>query len=100
MDDIRSLASVSVTRFTKLPPSHVISKLFTDTRGCGQEYAVGAAALSVRYDPAARVVERTMAWLNRCRRLTKEWKCLNRRTLAFLQWASSAMLRRLCQKTS
>jgi transposase len=43
-------------------------------------------------------VERTIAWLNRCRRLAKHWECLNQNALAFLRWASiRLMLRRLCQ---
>ena len=43
------------------------------------------------------IVERTIAWLNRCRRLSKDWECLNRNALAFLRWASiRLMLRRLC----
>ena len=29
------------------------------------------------------IVERTTAWLNRCRRLTKDWENLNRKALAF-----------------
>ncbi len=50
--------------------------------------------------PRRWVVERTIAWLNRCRRLAKDWECLNRNGLAFLRWASvRLMLRRLCQKT-
>jgi len=28
------------------------------------------------------IVERTIAWLNRCRRLAKDWKNLNRKALA------------------
>src|SRR5690349_1457823 len=49
--------------------------------------------------PKRWIVERTIAWLNRCRRLAKDWECLNRRALAFLRWASvRRMLRRLCQK--
>ena len=51
--------------------------------------------------PKRWIVERTIAWLNRCRRLAKDWECLNRRALAFLRWASvRLMLRRLCQKTT
>jgi putative transposase len=43
------------------------------------------------------VVERTFAWLNRCRRLAKDWENLNRKALAFLRLASiRLMLRRLC----
>ena len=50
--------------------------------------------------PKRWIVERTIAWLNRCRRLAKDWECLNRRALAFLRWASvRRMLRKLCQKT-
>ena len=48
--------------------------------------------------PKRWVVERTIAWLNRCRRLAKDWECLNRNGLAFLRWASvRLMVRRLCQ---
>jgi transposase len=50
--------------------------------------------------PKRWIVERTIAWLNRCRRLAKDWECLNRNGLAFLRWASiRLMLRRLCQFT-
>ena len=34
--------------------------------------------------PKRWIVERTFAWLNRCRRLAKDWECLNRKALAFL----------------
>lgn len=48
--------------------------------------------------PKRWIVERTIAWLNRCRRLTKDWECLNRNALAFLRWASiRLMLRKLCR---
>ena len=47
--------------------------------------------------PKRWVVERTFAWLNRCRRLAKDWECLNRKALAFLRLASiRLMLRKLC----
>ncbi len=50
--------------------------------------------------PKRWIVERTIAWLNRCRRLAKDWECLNRNALAFLHWASiRLMVRKLCQKT-
>src|SRR6201989_3091154 len=50
--------------------------------------------------PKRWLVERTIGWLNRCRRLAKDWECLNRSALAFLRWASiRLMLRRLCQST-
>ena len=48
--------------------------------------------------PERWIVERTISWLNRCRRLAKDWECLNRRALAFLRLASiRLMLRELCQ---
>jgi transposase len=48
--------------------------------------------------PKRRVVERTLAWLNRCRRLSKDWECLNSTAQAFLLMASIRfMVRRLCR---
>jgi len=48
--------------------------------------------------PKRWIVERTIAWLNRCRRLAKDWECRNRNGLAFLRWASiRLMVRKLCQ---
>jgi transposase len=47
--------------------------------------------------PRRWVVERTFAWLGRCRRLAKDWENLNRKALAFLRLASiRLMLRKLC----
>jgi transposase len=47
--------------------------------------------------PKRWIVERTIAWLNRCRRLAKDFECLNRKALAFLKLASiRLMLRKLC----
>ena len=47
--------------------------------------------------PRRWVVERTFAWLGRCRRLTKDWENLNRNALVFLRLASiRIMLRKLC----
>jgi len=49
--------------------------------------------------PRRWVVERTIAWLNRCRRLAKDWENLNRKALAFLRLASiRLMLRKLCNR--
>ena len=50
--------------------------------------------------PKRWIVERTFAWLGRCRRLAKDWECLNRKALAFLRLASiRLMLRKLCNST-
>jgi transposase len=47
--------------------------------------------------PKRWIVERTIARLNRCRRLAKDWENLNRKALAFLRLASiRLMLRKLC----
>jgi transposase len=47
--------------------------------------------------PKRWVVERTFAWLNRCRRLAKDFENLVRNAMAFLRLASiRLMLRRLC----
>lgn len=55
--------------------------------------AKGFAVLPKRW-----IVEQTIAWLNRCRRLAKNWECLNRRALAFLHLASTRlMLRKPCR---
>jgi transposase len=46
--------------------------------------------------PKRWIVERTIAWLNRCRRLAKDWECFNRKALSFLHLASiRLMLRKL-----
>ena len=50
--------------------------------------------------PKRWIVERTIAWLNRCRRLSKDWECLNQNAVAFLHWSSvRLMVRRLCRNT-
>ena len=43
------------------------------------DHAKGFVVLPKRW-----VVERTFAWLGRCRRLAKDWENLNRKALAFL----------------
>ena len=47
------------------------------------DHATGFVALPKRW-----IVERTFAWLGRCRRLVKDWECLNHKALAFLRLAS------------
>jgi transposase len=45
----------------------------------------------------APLVERTFAWLNRCRRLAKDFENRTRNALAFLKLASiRMMMRKLC----
>jgi transposase len=47
--------------------------------------------------PKRWIVERSLAWFGRCRRLAKDWECLNRKALAFLRLASiRLMMRKLC----
>jgi transposase len=47
--------------------------------------------------PRRWVVERTFAWLGRCRRLSKDFENLTRTAVAFIRLASiRLMLRRLC----
>jgi transposase len=59
------------------------------------DQAKGFVVLSRRW-----VVERTIAWLNRCRRLAKDWENLNRKALAFFRLASiRLMLRKLRNPT-
>ena len=56
------------------------------------DQAKGFVVLPMRW-----VVERTLAWLNRCRRLAKDFENLTDNALAFLRLASiRLMLRRLC----
>ena len=48
--------------------------------------------------PKRWVVERSLGWFGRCRRLAKDFENLNRTALAFLRLASiRLMLRRLCK---
>ena len=73
------------TALTKLLP-----QLETEIKR--SDHAKGFVVLPRRW-----VVERTIAWLNRCRRLAKDWENLNRKALAFLRLASiRLMLRKLC----
>ena len=48
--------------------------------------------------PKSWVVERTLAWLNHCRRLGKDWENLNHKARAFLLMASVRFtVRSLCR---
>ena len=50
--------------------------------------------------PKRSIVERTIGWLNRCRRLAKDWENLTESALAFLRLASiRLMLRKLCNRS-
>ena len=49
--------------------------------------------------PKRWVIERTIAWLNRCRRLAKDYECLNRRALAFVHLASVRLMVRHLRQT-
>jgi len=90
-----------------------LTKMFADAGYQGPKFAAALAGampqLSVeiikRSDraqgfeilPRRWVVERTLAWLNRCRRLAKDFENLTDNALAFLRLAAiRMMLRRLC----
>jgi transposase len=98
------------TLFGKFP---FLKKLFADSAYQGPIFADGLAKILPylkteivrRSDrasgfvplPKRWIVERTIAWLNRCRRLAKDWENLNANALAFLKLASiRLMLRKLC----
>jgi len=72
----------------------VMPNLVTEiVRRCDQ--AKGFIVLPKRW-----IVERTIGWLGRCRRLAKDWENLNHSALAFLHLASiRLMLRKLCNPT-
>jgi transposase len=47
--------------------------------------------------PKRWIVERTIGWFGRCRRLARDWENLNHNALAFIRLASiRLMLRKLC----
>ena len=71
---------------------------FADIEAYGVQRWLGELALALRQVlPKRWIVERTIAWLNRCRRPAKDWENLNRNALAFLKLASiRLMLRKLC----
>lgn len=88
-------------------------KLYADGGYQGAKFQDGLAAILKRVNveivkrsdqagsfvvlPKRWIVERTLAWLGRCRRLAKDWECFNRKALAFLTLASiRLMTRKLC----
>ena len=90
-----------------------LRKLFADAAYQGPKFAQALATLRpelvpeivTRSDqqkgfvvlPKRWIVERTLAWLNRCRRLTKDFEHRTRQALAFVYLASiRVMLRKLC----
>ena len=101
---------VMATLFGMFP---FLKKVFADSGYQGPKFANALARVLPHLDieivkrsdqvsgfvvlPKRWIVERTIAWLNRCRRLAKDWECLNRKALAFLRLASiRLMLRKLC----
>jgi transposase len=90
-----------------------LRKLFADSAYAGPIFHDGAAkampdlAVEIVKPPAGTkgfavqpkrwIVERTIGWLNRCRRLAKDWENRNNNALAFLRLASiRLMVRKLC----
>jgi transposase len=98
------------TLFGRFP---FLRKLFADGGYQGPQFAQAIASVFPQLDveivkrsdaaggfkvlPRRWVVERTLAWLNRCRRLCKDFENLTRNALAFLRLASiRLMLRKIC----
>jgi transposase len=98
------------TMFGQFP---FLTKLFADSAYAGPVFRDGLAGILPglvteivrRSDqvkgflvlPKRWIVERTIGWLSRCRRLAKDWENLNHNALAFIRLASiRLMLRKLC----
>ena len=88
----------------------LLRKLFADAGYQGPKFGDGAQQVRRQLEveivkrsdqgfnvlPKRWVVERTFAWLGRCRRLARDFESLSRNALAFLRWASvRLMLRKL-----
>ena len=101
------------TLFGRFP---FLRKLFADAGYQGPQFLMATAAvlpqlcveIVKRSDkaegfevlPRRWVVERTLAWLNRCRRLAKDFENLTSNAVAFVRLASiRLMLRKLCNPT-
>jgi transposase len=98
------------TLFGRLP---FLRKLFADSAYAGPIFHNGVAnvlpdlaieivkrrddAKGFVVEPQRWIVERTIGWLGRCRRLAKDWENRSHNALAFLRLASiRLMLRKLC----
>lgn len=92
-------------------------KLFADGGYQGPQFQSGVRAVITKVNvevvkqsdqakefsvlPRRWMVERTFAWLNRCRRLAKDWENLTERALVFLRLAYiRLMVRRLCNTSN
>lgn len=99
--------------FDAVRPLPFLEKLFADGAYQGPIFADTLAAILPRVKteivkrrdqakgfvtlPKRWIAERSIAWLNRCRRLAKDWENLNATALVFLRFASiRLMLRKLC----
>ena len=85
-----------------------LEKIFADSAYAGTKLrrAMTGAAWEievVKRNPDAKgfeviakrwVVERTIAWINRCRRLAKDYETLNRTAVAFIRLASIRLMMR------
>jgi len=91
----------------------LLKKVFADAAYRGPKFALALARLRPELAPAIVtrsdsqkgfvvlpkrwIVERTLAWLNRCRRLTKDFEHRTRHAIAFVYLASiRVMVRKLC----
>ena len=90
-----------------------LQRLFADSgyQGAGFREGIAEVAKSLKTEivkrtdkepgfkiqPKRWIIERTIGWCGRCRRLAKDFENLNRKAVAFLKLASvRLMLRRLC----
>jgi len=96
---------VMSTLFGQFP---FLRKLFADSAYAGPVFQGGAVnaihdlvveivkradrAKGFVVEPQRWIVERTIAWLNRCRRLAKDWENRNHNALAFLHLASIRLI--------
>jgi putative transposase len=82
-----------------------VEKLIADAGYQGPQFANALAKALPQIEieivklllPKLWIVERSIAWLSRCRRLAKHWENLSLSALVFLRLASiRLMLRKLC----